>query len=171
VSGVMAGRFLRLNHLGERIAINIYGAQILLGRLTAPALGPMLREIRQHERRHLQIFAAEMTARGVPRSKLFVLLGVGGYLLGLVTAAFGPHGIYACTAAVETVVLRHLGHQLCELAKVGDTRAIQAIEAILADEESHRDYGMPPRRSWLHRAVYAAVTPATSGVIQLGMHL
>ncbi|TIT84377.1 MAG: demethoxyubiquinone hydroxylase family protein, partial [Mesorhizobium sp.] len=40
-----------------------------------------------------------------------------GWLLGFLTALLGPQGIWACTAAVEATVHRHLDDQLHYLAE------------------------------------------------------
>lgn len=167
----LAARMLKLNHLGEHIAINIYCAQVRVCRFTAPQLLPMLEDFLAHETRHLNIFAAELADRGTPRCKAFALLGFAGFLLGFFTALLGKTGVMACTAAVETVVLNHLQHQLEYLHDARDARAMNAIDAILKDEIEHRDAGAQGEGGFLYAGVYAIVAPPTGWIIKLGMYL
>lgn len=167
----LAAKMLKLNHLGEHIAINIYCAQVRICRFTAPHLLPMLKDFLAHETRHLNIFAAELADRGAPRCKAFALMGFAGFLLGCFTAMLGKTGVMACTAAVETVVLNHLQQQLEYLHGVRDARAINAVAAILKDEIEHRDAGAEGQHGLLYDCVYASVAPPTGWMIKLGMHL
>jgi ubiquinone biosynthesis monooxygenase Coq7 len=168
---VRATKMLKLNHLGEHIAINIYRAQVRVCRFTAPQLLPMLKDFLTHETRHLTIFAAELADRGAPRCKAFALLGCGGFLLGFFTALLGKTGVMACTAAVEAVVLDHLQHQLEYLRDARDARAVNAIEAILKDEIEHHDAGAQGKGGLLYACTYAIVAPPTGWIIKLGMYL
>lgn len=60
----------------------------------------------------------------------------GGWVLGFVTALLGPQGIWACTAAVEAAVHRHLDDQLFFLAnRDHDLHGI--ILAIREEELAH----------------------------------
>jgi ubiquinone biosynthesis monooxygenase Coq7 len=167
----LADKMLKLNHLGEFIAVNIYCAQLSVCRRTAAHLVPVLEEFLTHEKRHMHIFSAELVDRGVARCRAFTLLGFAGFLLGLFTALLGKTGVMACTAAVETVVLNHLQHQLEHLRSVHDTRAVNAIEAIMQDEIEHRDRSDANGGSPLYSCVYAIVAPPTSWIIKLGMYL
>jgi ubiquinone biosynthesis monooxygenase Coq7 len=164
-------QMLKLNHLGEFIAVNIYCAQLRVCRFTAPHLVRMLEDFLTHETRHMRLFAAELADRRTARCKAFTLLGFSGFLLGFFTALLGKTGVMACTAAVETVVLHHLQHQLDYLRDMRDTRAINAIEAILKDEIEHRDTGAESQGGFLYACVYAVVAPPTAWVIKLGMYL
>lgn len=166
-----ATKMLKLNHLGEHIAINIYRAQVRVCRFTAPRLLPMLEDFLAHETRHSTIFAAALADRGAPRCKAFALLGFGGFLLGCFTALLGKTGVMACTAAVEAVVLNHLQHQLEYLHGVRDARAVNAIESILKDEIEHHDAGAQGKGGLLYACTYAIVAPPTGWIIKLGMYL
>ena len=171
VSDAAAGQMMKLNHLGEFIAVNIYSAQIRVCRFTAPQLLPLLQEFLAHETRHLRIFEAELSDRRVVRCKAFALLGFTGFLLGFLTALLGKAGVMACTAAVETVVLKHLQRQLEHLRRVDDRRALAAIESILQDEIEHRETGAEKQDGLVYAPVFTVVAPATALVIRLGMHL
>jgi len=168
----LPGRIIKVNHAGEFGAINIYRAQIGVARLFRQPHLAMLREFIAHEKKHLQIFGDELARRGVRRCRSYWLCGIGGFVLGLVTALLGRKGVMACTAAVETVVTRHLEQQLDVLDRIGDHEARTAVQAILADEEEHRDTAVEEGFDCVfYKPVYALVMAATESVIWLGMRL
>ncbi|SRR6266566_3027220 len=166
------GRLIKVDHAGEFGAINIYRAQILVARVTAPGIVPTLRDFLSHERKHLKIFQDVLSKRGIPRCRSYWFCGIGGYILGLVTALLGRSGIMACTAAVETVVTGHLVDQIERLRNEGDVEALEAVQAIVAEELEHREVGVSEgRTSVLYKPVSSVVSAATSFVIWLGMTL
>lgn len=166
------GRILKVNHAGEFGAINIYRAQIAISRILSKELVPVLREFLAHERTHLETFESELMAREIRRCKSYWFCGAGGFLLGLVTGVLGRNGIMACTAAVETVVTRHLQQQLGVLKQWPDTAAHDAVNSILEDEEAHRDFAIQEgKSSVLYRPIYGMVETSTEFVIWLGMRL
>ena len=59
--------------------------------------------------------------------------------MGFLSACMGRKGIMACTWAVESVVVNHHKEQLVYLKDSDDLNAYQAVNAILQDEENHRD--------------------------------
>src|SRR4051812_44502413 len=128
----LGGRILKVNHAGENGAVHIYAGQLLLARLTAPSLVAELREFRSHEEVHREIFGSELERRGVRRCRSYLLCGIGGYALGLVTGLFGGGAIAATTVAVERVVLRHLKQQL-QVLEGRDPEAADAVRAIVGE--------------------------------------
>ncbi len=168
----LADRYLKVNHAGEHGAICIYTAQIHIARLAAPAIVAELVEFRSHEIRHRSIFLAELQRRGRPRCRSYWLCGVGGYILGLITAICGSSAIAATTAAVEKVVLRHLQQQLAALG-VSDPLATAAITAIVTEEQQHHDRSEAlAKAGWFWPKVWApVVTASTEFVIWTGMRL
>lgn len=167
-----AERVLKVNHAGENGAVHIYAGQMVLGRLTAPALMAELREFRKHEEKHREIFASELRRRGVRRCRSYVLCGIGGFVLGLLTGLFGRTAISATTVAVERVVLGHLREQL-RVLRGCDAEAVAAISQIVAEEQEHHDRSAEQAagdRFW--KAVLAPVVAfSTESVIWLGMRL
>jgi ubiquinone biosynthesis monooxygenase Coq7 len=145
---------------------------MVLGRLTAPALMAELREFRKHEEKHREIFASELRRRGVRRCRSYVLCGIGGFVLGLLTGLFGRTAISATTVAVERVVLGHLREQL-RVLRGYDAEAVAAISQIVAEEQEHHDRSAEQAagdRFW--KAVLAPVVAfSTESVIWLGMRL
>jgi len=166
----LAGRFLKVNHAGEHGAVNIYAGQIFLARLTAPCMVAELIEFKSHEERHRAIFWAELLRRNHPRCKSYWLCGVGGFILGLITGAFGRRAIAATTVAVERVVLRHLEQQLALLSGK-DEMASRAIASIVTEERQHHDQSathIALDRFW-SRILSPIVSASTEAVIWIGM--
>ncbi len=170
----LAERILKVNHAGEHGAVNIYAGQRLIAEVTSRRLLPELAEFQSHELKHRAIFQAELQRRGVRRCRSYLLCGVGGYTLGLVTALFGRSAIATTTVAVERVVLRHLQRQLNELRGVDDAAA-SAISSIVQEEQQHHDSSaahIQGRASafWF-RLLTPVVAASTETVIWLGMRL
>jgi ubiquinone biosynthesis monooxygenase Coq7 len=165
-------RIIKVNHAGEFGAINVYRAQLMAARLAMPSLVPQIEEFLAHEHRHLNTFAEVQRARGISRCKSYWFCGVGGFALGFVTSLFGRSGIMACTAAIETVVTRHLVEQLAFLESQGDMEAAAAVQSIVSDEEEHKAVGITQGQDSLwFKPLGVVVAAATSFVIWLGMKL
>jgi ubiquinone biosynthesis monooxygenase Coq7 len=168
----LGDRILKVDHAGEHGAVNIYRAQILVSRITAPELTGMLRHFKTHEQRHRALFLGRLQARGVRRCRSYLFCGLGGYALGFITALMGRHAIAATTFAVESVVLRHLQEQLLQLES-DDPDAHSAIRDIVQEEREHHDQGqrlMQAGRFW-PMVVTPVVRLSTEAVIWLGMKL
>jgi 3-demethoxyubiquinol 3-hydroxylase len=165
-----ASRVLKVNHAGENGAVNIYAGQILSARITARDLVPELIEFKSHEERHRAVFWAELLRRNRPRCRSYLLCGIGGFTLGLVTGLFGRKAIAATTVAVERVVLRHLEEQL-DLLRGKDEAAVQAIESIATEERQHHDRSasqLTVGQFW-PKVLSPIVSASTEAVIWLGM--
>ena len=168
----LGARIMKVNHAGENGAVHIYAGQIVVARLTAPGLVDELREFKAHEERHRAIFLSELQRRGQPRCRSYLLCGLGGLVLGLVTALFGRGAIAATTVAVERVVLSHLEHQRLALAGQ-DAAAVEAIQEIVVEERQHHDHSaahVRGRQFW-PRVLTPIVAASTETVIWLGMRL
>jgi ubiquinone biosynthesis monooxygenase Coq7 len=163
-------RIMRVVHAGEHGAVQIYRGQRIGARWTAPGLAAMLAEFQSHEMRHRAIFAAELARRGRRRCRSYMLCGVGGWCLGLMTGLLGKGAIAATTVAVERVVLRHLADYRAALIAT-DAEAYAALGKILADEEAHHDAFdlVPP--GWALRWIDPLVAASTEAVIRMGMRL
>jgi len=168
----LGSRILKVNHAGEFGAIAIYSGQIAMARWVARDLVAELVEFRSHERRHREIFGAELARRGRRRCRSYWLCGLGGLALGLMTGLLGRSAISATTVAVESVVLRHLEHQL-EMLRGSDSAAVEAISAITEDERAHHDQAAlhVDEADFLYRMLRTLVSIATESVIWLGMKL
>ncbi len=170
-SAQLSNRIIKVNHAGEHGAINIYKAQLMIGRLFRRDYVPLLEDLIAHEKRHLDIFTELLAQRGVRRCRSYVLCGAGGFVLGIVTSLLGRGGVMACTAAVESVVTAHLQEQMTILTDI-DIQAYNAVESILADEEEHLELGLSQGGDgvllWPVRLLVGA---ATESVIWLGMRI
>jgi ubiquinone biosynthesis monooxygenase Coq7 len=172
-SGLRLGdRILKVDHAGEHGAVNIYSGQLIVARLFHSDLVDELREFRDHERNHRAIFAAELTLRGKRRCRSYHLCGIGGLVLGILSALLGRSAIAATTVAVEQVVLRHLTDQIRELEGF-DESAVRAISAIRADEQAHHDKSLVRVKapSFWTRILAPIVSFSTEAVIWIGMRV
>lgn len=166
----IGGRMIKVDHAGEHGAICIYSGQLFMARLVAPGLVEELRELRSHELRHRAVFQSELQRRGRRRCRSYWLCGLGGLVLGLVTGLCGRKAILATTVAVESVVLKHLAHQL-HVLRDSDPQAVVAIASIVEEEQQHHDQSaaqIDPRDPW-SRALNPVVTAWTEAVIWMGM--
>lgn len=168
----LGDRILKVDHAGEHGAVNIYRAQILVSRVTAPELTATLREFIAHEQRHRALFWSRLQSRAVCRCRSYLLCGVAGYLLGFITGLLGRQAIAATTFAVESVVLGHLEKQLLIL-KDRDPEAYATVLDIVEEEREHHDHGkrlMEAGRFW-PSLITPVVRFSTETVIWLGMRL
>lgn len=133
------GRILKVNHAGEHGAIRIYRSQIAVARWRCADVVPALEEMLAHEVRHRARFAEAMPPRHAKPCRMLFLWAIGGRLLGACTALLGRNAIWACTAAVEEAVHRHLNDQLSFLAD-RDSELYAVIDSIKLEELSHLDH-------------------------------
>ncbi|MDR7067501.1 ubiquinone biosynthesis monooxygenase Coq7 [Pseudoxanthomonas japonensis] len=168
----LGDRILKVDHAGEHGAVNIYRAQILMTRWTAPHLTPLLRHFLEHELGHRALFRNRLQARGIRRCRSYLLCGVGGWALGLVTGLLGASAIAATTYAVESVVLQHLMEQRQQLEPI-DPDAFDAVSRIVAEEQEHHDHGRDTMRAgaFWPPILTPVVRASTEAVIWLGMRL
>jgi ubiquinone biosynthesis monooxygenase Coq7 len=132
-------RIVRVNHAGEYGAIRIYGAQIAISRWLFPDFVADLEDILAHEVRHCRIFRDAMPARHARPCRVMAFWSLGGSVLGACTALMGRQALWACTAAVEAAVHRHLEDQLHFLAG-RDAELHAAILDIREEELSHLNH-------------------------------
>ncbi|WP_241509549.1 demethoxyubiquinone hydroxylase family protein [Pseudomonas ovata] len=166
----LGNRMMKVDHAGEHGAICIYSGQLFMARLFVPGMVNELKEFLSHERRHRAVFQEELQRRNHPRCRSYWLCGIGGLALGLLTGLCGRKAIVATTVAVESVVLRHLAHQL-EVLATTDRPAVAAITSIVAEEQHHHDHSaaqIDVRDPWF-RILAPIVTAWTEAVIWMGM--
>lgn len=164
-------KILKVNHAGEFGAVNIYRSQLFVAKLFMKDMVPQIEEFLADEKRHLDIFWTEIQRRHGIRCKSYWLCGVGGYVMGFISAMLGRRGIMACTWAVENVVVCHLLEQIDYLHEKNDTEALQTVEAILEDEQNHRDVGFKEggTGNLLYQPLRFMISTFTEGVIRFGM--
>ena len=150
---------LRVDHAGETAAVRIYeGQRAVLGR-TAEA--PLLAEMAEHERAHLERFQrlvrctqtrpcrkpeatrSQLLQYRARPSALLPLWSGAAYALGAGSALLGREAAYAVTEAVEDVITAHYNDQLRELsseAELADEAELRAVFRAFRDEEqAHLD--------------------------------
>lgn len=161
-------RIVRVNHAGEFGAIRIYGAQIWVARRLFPDVVADLEQMLADERRHCDLFRAAMPARRSRPCRVMQFWSWGGWLLGFLTALLGRQGIWACTAAVEDEVHRHLDDQLRFLAE-RDPELHATILSIREEEIAHLDHAEAhlTARGPLVQALRKAIQLATNILIWL----
>ncbi|MGI9272391.1 MAG: demethoxyubiquinone hydroxylase family protein [Woeseiaceae bacterium] len=163
-------KILKVNHAGEFGAINIYKAQIFISKLFRRDYVELLESFQADEERHLAVFWEEIQRRDGIKCKSYWLCGLGGYVMGFVSALFGKRGIMACTWAVESVVVGHLHNQLAYLEQKNDREATAAVQSILQDEENHRDIGLQEGgKNLLFGPFRFLISTFTEGVVRFGM--
>lgn len=129
-------RIVKVNHAGEFGAIRIYSAQLMMARRFWPDCYPALAEMLGDERNHCAIFRAAMPPRNSRPCRVMQFWSYGGWMLGFLTACLGRKGIWACTAAVEAAVHRHLDDQL-HFLRDRDAELYRIILSIREEELAH----------------------------------
>lgn len=162
------GRILKVNHAGEAGAIRIYQAQILVCRYLHPSVVPFLKQTLTHEIEHKKLFENAMPLRSARPCNALWLWGVGGWLLGCVTALLGENMVWICTQAVEETVHKHLEEQIYFL-NGKDDELVSLIESIKEEELSHLDNATANISSngWFAKLVSWKIKVATNIVIWL----
>lgn len=163
-------KILKVDHAGEFGAINIYRSQIVVSKILRREYVPLLEKFMEDEKKHLNLFWEEIKRRNGIKCKSYWLCGMGGCFMGFISALLGKKGIMACTWAVESVVTGHLERQLVYLEKAGDKEACNVVQAILEDEEHHRDVGLDEGGNNIWLAPFRfMVRLFTEVVIRIGM--
>lgn len=155
-------RIIRVDHAGEYGAARIYDGQLaVLGR---DAVAPVLREMAEAERKHLQIFDQLLVERRVRPTLLTPLWHVAGFALGAGSALLGARAAMACTVAVEEVIEAHYRAQV---DKLGDDEKDlrQTLIDFGADETRHKEIGLA------HQAKLAPGYAPFSAAVKRGTRL
>ncbi|CAN9509834.1 unnamed protein product [Ophioblennius macclurei] len=136
-------RMLRVDHAGEFGASRIYAGQMLvLGRTRT---GPLLQEMWDQEKKHLEKFEELLSENRVRPTALLPLWNAAGFALGACTALLGKEGAMACTVAVEESISEHYNSQIRALMENDAQRYAQLLEIIKEfrdDEMEHHDTGL-----------------------------
>lgn len=161
-------RILKVNHAGEAGAVKIYQAQILVCKILQPSLLPFLKETLEHEIEHKALFRQAMPKRNSRPCRALWLWGIGGWILGTITALLGKNMVWICTEAVEETVHKHLEDQLRFLKGIDD-ELFNLIASIKQEELSHLQHAQINivSRNWLTKFVSAIIAYSTETVIWL----
>lgn len=132
-------RILRVDHAGEYGAARIYEGQLaVLGR---DAVAPVIREMADAERKHLETFDRLLRERRVRPTLLAPFWHAAGFALGAGSALMGPRAAMACTAAVEEVIEQHYAAQVDKLGD-DEKELRQTLIEFGAEESRHKEIGL-----------------------------
>jgi len=155
-------RMIRVDHAGEYGAARIYEGQLaVLGRTP---VGPVIREMADQEKAHLETFDRMLVERQVRPTALAPLWHVAGFALGAASALAGPRAAMACTVAVEEVIDEHYQRQQENIAD-DEIELAETVATFRADEIAHRDTGLA------HGAEQAPAYGALSRAVKAGTRL
>jgi 3-demethoxyubiquinol 3-hydroxylase len=154
---------LRSDHAGETGAVAIYRGILFVARDSA--LRAFAQRHLHTEQQHLEQMQAWLSP--FERSRLLPAWRVAGWLTGALPALFGPAGVYATIAAVETFVDRHYAEQIAHSqATPGPAGLLDTLVSCQADECAHRDESaaLAPARAGLALRLWCRLVGAGSAV-------
>ncbi|MBT3792008.1 MAG: demethoxyubiquinone hydroxylase family protein [Rhodospirillales bacterium] len=163
-------RMIRVDQAGEYGAARIYAGQLAVLKNTDAA--PVIEEMADKEREHLEKFDHLMNARHVRPTLLGPIWHVAGFALGAATAMMGKKAAMACPEAVEEVIEDHYQAQSDALSKnpaQSDPELAAAITQAQADEADHRQRAINEgaRQAPCHAPLTSAVRTGTRMAIWL----
>uniref|UniRef100_A0A3B5K8P8 Coenzyme Q7, hydroxylase n=1 Tax=Takifugu rubripes TaxID=31033 RepID=A0A3B5K8P8_TAKRU len=139
----MLDRFLRVDHAGEYGANRIYAGQMaVLGRSRT---GPLIQEMWDQEKKHLQKFNEILAESRVRPTALLPFWNIAGFALGASTALLGKEWAMACTVAVEESISEHYNSQIRALMERDPeryTELLHVLKEFRDDEMEHHDTGL-----------------------------
>lgn len=137
-------KMIRVDLAGELGADRIYWGQMAVLR-DNPKVGPVIQEMWNQEKKHLQQFEYLALKHRAPRSLLTPLWNIGAFAMGAGSALLGPRAAMACTVAVETVITEHYDAQIRQLLK-DDPKLHEDLLKIISqfrdEEQHHHDTGI-----------------------------
>ena len=131
---------IRVDHAGERGAVNIYDGQLLALQLlkSDPDMESKISEMKEHEKEHLKYFEQQLAERKVRPTLLLPLWDMLGVSLGFVTGIMGKKATMLCTASVEEVIDKHYLNQINQLGSE-EKKLKEKIIKFREDELHHKD--------------------------------
>ena len=132
--------FIRVDQAGERGAIKIYEGQLLALNtfVDDEDLKKIIKEMKNHEKEHLDFFNEEIKKRNIKVTKLLPIWDLIGVSLGFGSTIMGKKAAMLCTASVEEVINEHYQNQINQLSS--DEKILkEKIKKFRNDELHHRD--------------------------------
>ncbi len=131
---------IRVDHAGERGAIKIYEGQLLALNtfLEDDELKKTIKEMKNHEKEHLDFFSEEIKKRNIKPTKLLPLWDLLGIGLGFGSVIMGKKAAMLCTASVEEVIDGHYQKQINQLNS-DEKNLKNKIKKFRNDELNHKD--------------------------------
>jgi demethoxyubiquinone hydroxylase (CLK1/Coq7/Cat5 family) len=130
---------LRVMHACEQGAIGVYRGHKCAARYFFRNSLPQLDEMRLHEGKHLQIFAALLAERGLRTCYGFRLWFFGGLIYGALVGLLGRRAVGVSTATIERIVDAEL--ELAHRQFSGETALGQVLREVQEDERQHQQMG------------------------------
>lgn len=135
---------IRVDHAGELAADRIYAGQLAV--LSKDhKLTPIIREMWEQERNHLDEMERLITQYELRPTIFAPFCNIAGYMLGATTAFLGEKAAMACTIAVEEVIAEHYNDQISKLMADNpeSNKELLGLLSRLRDEElEHHDTGI-----------------------------
>ena len=162
---------LRVNHSGELAADRIYSGQMYVFR-NDPKLAPMIQEMWDQEKGHLEYFTKEMLLRRTRKSFLTPVWDIAGTALGVGTALLGQRTAMACTVAVEDTICKHYDNQIRQLIADDIEKhrdLVDNLSKIRDDEQEHHDTGIEQEaeQAFAYKLVNNIITGGCKVAIQI----
>ena len=132
----MAGRYMRVNHVGEVCAQALYHSQSLTAR--DPALRTRMQQSAQEENDHLAWCEQRLDELGARQSLLNPLWQGGAFAIGTLAGIAGDKWSLGFVAETERQVVAHLGSHLDKLP-AADARSRAVVVQMQLDEQQHAD--------------------------------
>ncbi|EMR11065.1 hypothetical protein PNEG_00662 [Pneumocystis murina B123] len=143
--------------LGELGANYIYEGQYFVLSKTRPDVAPIIMDMWNQEKKHLETFNELLIKHKVRATELKYLCKTLGFALGVGSALLGTKSAMACTEAVETVIGEHYNDQLRETmclkgysSEIDDLR--EKIKKFRDEELEHLDIAV---NSWDSKGSFA----------------
>ncbi|MHB8623240.1 MAG: 2-polyprenyl-3-methyl-6-methoxy-1,4-benzoquinone monooxygenase [Sulfuricaulis sp.] len=130
----LAGRLMRVNHVGEVCAQALYQGQAMTARL--PQVRGKMEQAAQEENDHLAWTEERLRELNAPTSYLNPLWYAGAFALGALAGAIGDKWSLGFVAETEHQVVAHLGDHLQRLP-AADEKSRSILEQLRIDESHH----------------------------------
>jgi ubiquinone biosynthesis monooxygenase Coq7 len=155
-------QILRVNYAGEYGAKRIYEGQLSI--LKSEKSSKVIRHMKSQEIVHMNYFQQQIIERHTRPSILYPLWHVGGFALGAFSAILGPKYAFACTVAVEEVIVEHYHNQLAQIDQ-DEPELATKIRQFRNEEIEHHDISIA------HKAEDAPFFKLFSQTIKIGCKL
>ena len=152
-----AGLALRTNHAVACAAASLFAGQAALAGWRARSERPAIAAARQRERERARVYAAQLSQRGVPPSRLRWPAMAAAWMLGLSTALAGARSVAHARRQVDRLGRNELERQL-EGLRGRDHAATELIGQLLAERVDAVAVSSPPSRPpglWLRAVAWS----------------
>ena len=127
---------IRVNQAGEFGAKRIYEGQLAI--LKGNKSYKVIKKMAKQEEKHLQTFNKIMINEGIRPTVLSPIWDIGGFLLGVSSAAISEEAAMACTVAVEEVIDKHYESQENYLKQHSNKKLLKTIKKFRKEEIEHK---------------------------------